>query len=170
MSGKPLEARTVQAREKFLAAFAKCGTIKAAAALAGLDRRTVHRWLKDDPDFAAKLNETKADLVDHLTGKLWEIANDDEHRQQQLVACFGLLKNLDPNGWQDNLRVAVRDETPSLHLAVVALIAQHKGNHDRQGIIEGDTERPEPPRVESLEVIAPVQDPDQEPRAGEPGA
>jgi hypothetical protein len=37
-------------------------SITAAAEAAGVDRGTVHRWLRDDPDFRAAYHERRADL------------------------------------------------------------------------------------------------------------
>ena len=45
-----------------LAALLGGATITAVAAAAGVDRTTIHRWLRDDPGFQAAYNAVKRDL------------------------------------------------------------------------------------------------------------
>jgi hypothetical protein len=47
-----------------------------AASAAGVDRRTVHRWLKGDRDFQAELNRRRNDLTMALDDHLRRIALD----------------------------------------------------------------------------------------------
>jgi hypothetical protein len=44
--------------------------ITAAAQAAGVDRTTLHRWLRDDPDFVAIYNARRRDLAASAQGRL----------------------------------------------------------------------------------------------------
>ncbi len=44
-------------QERVVAALITGSTVTRAAELAGVDRTTVHRWLRDDWDFQAPLND-----------------------------------------------------------------------------------------------------------------
>jgi len=50
----------------FLAAYAECGTITQAAEIAGIDRVTHYRWLKDDPEYAKAFEEAHEKSVERL--------------------------------------------------------------------------------------------------------
>lgn len=51
------------------------GTATAAAAAAGVSRQTVHRWLRDDPAFAAAHNAWQAAAVESARGRLLALAD-----------------------------------------------------------------------------------------------
>ena len=48
-------------------------SISAAADTTGIDRTTIHRWLRDDDAFAAALNRGRAELRREMEGRLEEL-------------------------------------------------------------------------------------------------
>jgi len=50
-------------------------SITKAAELAHVDRSTVHRWLREDPEFRAALNAAKREFRRELTARLHGLAN-----------------------------------------------------------------------------------------------
>lgn len=65
-----LEPRQLTAIESLLTG----STITDAATAAGVDRGTVHRWLKDDLDFQATLNGRRAALYQEFSDRLAGLA------------------------------------------------------------------------------------------------
>jgi hypothetical protein len=57
-----------------LAALASGKTILDAAASAGIARWTLHRWLRDDPDFRAAFNAWRHELIDSTRARLLRTA------------------------------------------------------------------------------------------------
>lgn len=57
-----------------LAALASGKTIRDAAASAGIARWTLHRWLRDDPDFRAAFNAWRQELIDSTRARLLRTA------------------------------------------------------------------------------------------------
>ncbi len=53
-------------KKTFLQAFAVQGTVLHAAQTAQIDRRTVQRWLKEDPEFRAGFKDAREDATDML--------------------------------------------------------------------------------------------------------
>jgi hypothetical protein len=64
------------AQARALAALLRGTTVTAAAEAAGVDRATVHRWLRHDTDFQAELNRGKAELLDAVRAELRALASD----------------------------------------------------------------------------------------------
>jgi len=50
-------------------------TVTAAAAEAGIDRSTVHRWLSEDYDFLSEFNAAKLELREACVARLVSLAN-----------------------------------------------------------------------------------------------
>ena len=65
-SAKPLVPRQARALEQLFAGTA----ITRAAEVAGVDRSTVHRWLRDDVAFQAAYNGLRHDLLRELQSRL----------------------------------------------------------------------------------------------------
>ena len=53
-----------------LAALTGGATVTSAAASAKVDRSTVHRWLADDPEFAAALNRSKREAIEAIRAEV----------------------------------------------------------------------------------------------------
>ncbi len=49
---------------------ARGGTITAAATAGKVSRQTVHRWLQDEPIFAAAVGDARTRIIDQATGTL----------------------------------------------------------------------------------------------------
>jgi len=74
--------------EAFLDALAAGQNVRLAAAMAGISRRTVYRWRRDDPDFAARWDDAlEADIG------LWR--NEAMDRALALLGRRDLLRGLD---------------------------------------------------------------------------
>ena len=53
-------------KRAFLAAYAECGTVTHAAEIAGITRRMVQYWKKDDPEFAEAFRVAEEKAADRL--------------------------------------------------------------------------------------------------------
>lgn len=53
-------------KRAFLAAYAECGTVTHAAEIAGISRRMVQYWKKDDPEFAEAFRVAEEKAADRL--------------------------------------------------------------------------------------------------------
>jgi len=61
-------------KRAFLAAFAECGTVTHAAEIAGISRRMVQYWKKDDPEFAEAFRIAEEKAADRLEQEAWRRA------------------------------------------------------------------------------------------------
>ena len=69
-----------------LEALASGATVTAAAATAGVNRVTVHRWLREDFSFQAALNQTRLDLRDAAAmARLLKLADSAAGTVQEAV-------------------------------------------------------------------------------------
>ena len=57
-------------QELFIAAFGKCGSIKQACTIAGIDRKTFYNWKKDDKQFAEQFTEAEEDACDTIDDEI----------------------------------------------------------------------------------------------------
>ena len=57
-------------RERFLEAFRAIGVISRAAIAAGVSRKTVYNWLKNDPDFRETFEDMEEDVRDAIREEL----------------------------------------------------------------------------------------------------
>ena len=64
--GRRPQVSSVQAKARFLAEFAICGNVLRAAQAAGVGRRTVYDWLKQDEAFERLHAEALEDALDAL--------------------------------------------------------------------------------------------------------
>ncbi len=96
-------------------------TITAAAAAAGVDRATVHRWRKDDFAFQAELNSGRRELRSAAFGNLERLAAkaadclEKALDQGDVKAALEVLKRLqlfalDPIGSEDPAELAAEAE------------------------------------------------------------
>ena len=53
-------------QERFLIAFSQVGTVLHAAKIAEIDRKQHSRWLKDDPEYAARFAQAEIEAIEHL--------------------------------------------------------------------------------------------------------
>jgi hypothetical protein len=71
----PAQAEALNVTQRAaLAALASGKTIREAAASAGIARWTLHRWLRDDPDFRAAFNAWRQELIDSTRARLLRTA------------------------------------------------------------------------------------------------
>jgi hypothetical protein len=66
-------------------ALARGQTVTQSATAAGVDRTTVHRWLRDDPEFIAELNLTHLETADGIRGEIRALASDAVKAVRELV-------------------------------------------------------------------------------------
>jgi len=60
-------------------------TITDAAQAAGVDRSTVHRWLREDFHFQAALNAARRDLLSEIENRLLRLAHDAANAVGQAI-------------------------------------------------------------------------------------
>lgn len=64
------------AQVKAVAALASGASMTTAAESAGVCRQTVHRWMRDDPEFVAALNAARTDAVAAIRGEFRGLATE----------------------------------------------------------------------------------------------
>ena len=69
----PQNATLSSRQEQALAALLAGQTVTAAAEVAGVDRTSVHRWLREDYTFQAALNRGKRELRDAVQARLMRL-------------------------------------------------------------------------------------------------
>jgi hypothetical protein len=107
-------------QERALAALLAGKSVTEAAAVAEVDRTTLHRWLKEDFDFGAALNRGRKDLREAMHARLMVLAakaagcvekaldNGDDKVALALLKGIGLLSGEPPKvGSDDPQRLAV---------------------------------------------------------------
>lgn len=82
-TGKVIELDGV--RDKILDALSEGMSFESAAAVVGVDRRTLHRWRVADPDFNAQCMSKLAEFERGLVGHLKCIAADEPSAAQWLL-------------------------------------------------------------------------------------
>ena len=114
-----LEPRQVLAVERLLAG----DPVTTAAAAAGVDRSSVHRWLREDAVFRAAYNAARQDLFREVSSRLLGLASDalaaveaavrggDARVAVAVLKGLGLLPGTAPTiGPEDPAEVASLDE------------------------------------------------------------
>ena len=97
-NGNNLKPRQRQA----IAALLVGSSVTAAAAAVGVAERTLHRWLKEDPDFMAELRAAEEQLIDATTRRLLDLQtaaldkiedalNDDEAGHHVKLRAAGMV-------------------------------------------------------------------------------
>jgi hypothetical protein len=56
--------------DRVIEALLSTATVTEAAKKAGIGRRTITRWIADDPDFRERLQQARRDLLQHGSGRL----------------------------------------------------------------------------------------------------
>jgi hypothetical protein len=64
-TGPQCQSSVIGRQSAFLAAYAECVSIKAAAKAARVNRRRHYKWLETDPDYRKKFKETQM-LAAHI--------------------------------------------------------------------------------------------------------
>jgi hypothetical protein len=96
----PADGALTPAQEAALAALLAGQTVTDAAVAAGVDRTTVHRWLKEDFAFQAAFNGGRQELRQALQGRLLALAEKAVGAVEATVsagdgkAALALLKGL----------------------------------------------------------------------------
>lgn len=73
--------RQVSARKRrFLKAFRYNANVSAAARAAGVARQTCYKWRKDDPEFAALMDEAEQESIDRLEERAFQLAYEGTTR------------------------------------------------------------------------------------------
>lgn len=97
----PLSPAEITAvKRKFIIALAEYGLVKHAAGMAGITRKTVEEWQREDKDFALEFERAVKDSADELE----RVATLRAKRKSDLLAIF-LLKGLKPEKFRDNHKV-----------------------------------------------------------------
>lgn len=87
-------------RDKVIEALLSCGTVRDAAKAAGVGERTIHRWLRDDTDFAEAYQRAKRQAFEVGIGRLVRLTD---------TAVAALEKILtDPNTTTTHRLAAIR--------------------------------------------------------------
>lgn len=149
---KGVSARSVAARRSaFLAAYADCGNITAAAAAAGVSRQKHYEWL-DDPDYAARFDQTHEAAADALEAEARRRAVEgiDEpvfhngevcgyRRRYSDVLLIFLLKGLRPEKFRERhqLDVAATVTSPQVDEALRAVLADPERRRQLDALLDG---------------------------------
>ena len=98
--------RLTPAQQMALHHLAAGASIRDAANKAGVGRRTLHRWMRDDPDFAAAYNAWRRELIDSARALAMTddalatirdaIVGGDAYAALQLVRGLGVLREQKP--------------------------------------------------------------------------
>lgn len=122
-----LSAQTKKAQDRFLDAFAAIGTIAGAAQAASVGRRTHYGWMANDPDYRARFEAARDELVDSLEQEAIRRARDGvvkgvyhngtliatEHQYSDTLLIF-LLKANRPDKFKD--RIGVTQDVTVTHV------------------------------------------------------
>jgi hypothetical protein len=86
---KEEQLRTTLAKERALQALeARLGVVEAAARDAGIASSTFRLWIKEDPEFAAKVAEIKATALDFVEDKMFAAIKAWKSGAAQLVQFY----------------------------------------------------------------------------------
>jgi hypothetical protein len=101
----------VKRQDAFLAAFAKHGSILAAARAVKISRETVRIWRRDDPAFAERFLAQKLDLIELLEDGAVDDAMGEWNEKKKryfggnpILKIF-LLKGLAPEKYRDHFKL-----------------------------------------------------------------
>lgn len=101
-------SRLTAAQQLALHHLAAGASIRDAANKAGVGRRTLHRWMRDEPDFAAAYNAWRRELIDSARARALAMTDDalatirhailggDAYAALQLVRGMGVLREQKP--------------------------------------------------------------------------
>jgi hypothetical protein len=79
-------ALTGNQREAAALAIARGMSVKSAAQETRVGRRTLHRWLKEDPSFQLRVNELRAEFFSRTAGCLSELTGQAVDTLRELLA------------------------------------------------------------------------------------
>jgi len=102
--GKFTKPNTGEWHEPFLAGLAATGSVRAAASLAQIERRTAYKAREEDPEFAAQWKQAKRDAIDML-----EVEARSRALKQSDYLLWKLLCSLKPRKFVDRVRVEDRE-------------------------------------------------------------
>ena len=101
LGNKPEDVKVRQ--DKFLEAYAKYGTIKAAAKKVGISRETVNQWTRHDiNDFVKRRSDAKEDFTEEVEHTFYQRALDPS--SNPVIGIF-VLKALKPGVYRDQVIV-----------------------------------------------------------------
>ena len=86
-------------KERYLETYRNIPVVRSAAQMAGVDRRTVNRAIKNDPDFAKKCQVAKEDGIEVLEQTAHTMAQSDSRM------VMYLLKYLKPEVYGDKQQI-----------------------------------------------------------------
>src|SRR5512138_1342945 len=86
MADRSFDAIGQPEKRRFLIAYARKGTIRAAADAAGISRQTYYNWSEQDGEFATAAGIAKAEYADRLEEKLSRLAVDKSNVTALIVA------------------------------------------------------------------------------------
>src|ERR1700734_1911298 len=92
-------------REAFLVAYEACRSIPRAAERAGVDRRTPHKWRRDDPGFCETMDAVGQVRREDVEDKPYE-----EAMAGNITAIIFFLKGEGAEKWGDKLRFEEKEK------------------------------------------------------------
>jgi hypothetical protein len=91
---------TIDKKTVFLEALRDKYTVRHAAALARVGRRTVYDWREQDAEFAAAWDEAREDAIEALESTMYDKALAGE-----TLPGFFMLKGMRPDVYRDNVSI-----------------------------------------------------------------
>lgn len=105
---------TQEAKRLFIAYYKQFGSLGDAAKLAGIkSRKTVYRWIENDPNFAETYEELKANRTDQIKSRLYQAAMGElALTSPQVTSAIFLLKAFDPKQFAEKYQFGGIPEQP----------------------------------------------------------
>jgi len=104
-------------KEAFLEAYTRIGTVSGGAKGAGVDRRTIYKWLEKDKEFGSRFEEAKETVTDDLEqearrrayegidkGVYWQGQLCDTIKEYSDTLLIFLLKGNRPEKYRERLQ------------------------------------------------------------------
>ena len=138
------ERYTLELQDAFLGLFVTCGTVKAAAESAGMNRSTVDNWAKADTlGFADRYAQARRDRIDHAEAKyvLHRLDNPKGNYGTDLMV-IAYMNRLDPEHWNRNLKLThdVPNEVIQQLRALQELAAKNPKELQEPKVVDGKAE------------------------------
>ena len=92
-------------KASFLEAYAEAATVTHASRAAGIIRSTHYRWLNDDPEYAERFEQARAEVVDEVEFAMRRIALGTEHLPSSVRAQQALLRANCPERFGDRVQI-----------------------------------------------------------------
>ena len=107
MSNAERSALTVLHKKQFIELYPTYGTVGQTCKQIGVERPRFYEWLKDE-EFNAIYQSLKLDRIDEMVTRLYDFVlhvDAEKMNQQQILACFFLLKSFDPKTFSEKMQL-----------------------------------------------------------------